>query len=140
MDPRAGSLLSRWVFDTGVWLELAFGGSASTKILEIPARGHEVFASPVSLAEIVSVLTRQGRQELVAPTLKRLRGLCRIPMPSEADFEEAGAIHAAERARHSDLALADALVLQLARALGATVLTTDGGLMNNQAGVRAKLT
>lgn len=123
-----------------MWLELGRNrteSEAARRILE-DAR-HQVYTSPVTLAEIVSVLLRKGARAKVSATLHRIRAMSSVSVLDEVLFENAGAVHAEERARQSNFSLADALILASARALSATLLTTDRGFVKNRQGVPVRL-
>ena len=99
---------------------------------------HEILTSPVTLAELVSVLERRGKGDAVHRTLGLVRRSSSVVPLLEADFERAGHVYARERAHHRDFGIADALILTQAHAHAAQILTTDKPLTRNQEGVRAR--
>lgn len=101
-----------------------FDGSEDARTIETKmSSATEVLTSVVSLAEVVSVTTRRKRPAEKA--VEVIMSNSRIAMPSSDDVIEAGLLHAKQKAESRNFSLADALVLQLARRVGARILTGD---------------
>jgi len=114
---------SKLVVDSWAWVEY-FGGSAIGKKVEAAfSEVDEIWTSAVSIAEIVSKYRRKNMDESRA--IEALYSLSRIGSPNREDAREAGRIHAELKAKLPSFGLADSFVLQLARKLGARVLTGD---------------
>jgi predicted nucleic acid-binding protein len=115
--------MSKLVVDTWAWLEY-LEGSESGKVVESKfAESEELWTSSVSLAELVSKYRRRGMSEEVA--VRAVTSLSRVREVDADDAVEAGRIHAEVKAKSPGFGLADAMVLQLARKVGARVLTGD---------------
>ncbi len=113
---------SKLVVDSWAWLELFSGSERGRKVDELLAAG-EAFTSVVSLSEVVSVSARRGR-----PTDDKvavIRSQSRVMAPSYDDAVEVGHLHAVTKKQSPNFSLSDAFVLQLAKKLGAKVLTGD---------------
>lgn len=114
---------AKLVVDSWAWVEY-FGGSAIGKKVEAAfSEVDEIWTSAVSIAEIVSKYRRKNVDESRA--IETLYSLSRIGSPNREDAREAGRIHAELKAKSPSFGLADSFVLQLARKLGAKVLTGD---------------
>lgn len=132
-------VLTRWIFDTGVWLH--YGSVEAVRLAADAARrgpSAEILAAPVSLAEAASVLVRRGQAARVERVIASIRETSRLIEAGPDEWVACGRIHAAERARHPDLSLADALILAVARSEKARLLTTDRVLAKNGSGVPTK--
>jgi predicted nucleic acid-binding protein len=140
LDARKGSVLSLWLIDTGVWLRIAAGADVVALLdsKRVPAK-DEVLASAITIAEVTSVLCRQGKRKDVGRLLGFLRRLSTIQPLTETGCEAAGFIHADERARTPNLSLADAIILAQAKSAGAVLVTTDATLARNRQRVRTRV-
>lgn len=129
----------RWLFDTGIWLNLADSSNVMEAVDSIRrSSASEILAAPVTLAESVSVLSRRGRQADGLALSRQIQQQARVPAMTVDLWERVGTIHAAERARVPDLRLADAMILAVASQESAKLLTTDRLLAGNTCGVKAK--
>jgi predicted nucleic acid-binding protein len=128
----------RWIFDTGIWLNHASHENVRRAVDQVRLRDPEILTSPVSIAEIIGVLTRRGHGNRTAAVVRLVRELSHVPEVPVSVWEDAGAIHAAERARVADLSLSDASILALARTESAWLLTTDAALVKNRSGVKCR--
>jgi len=101
-----------------------FNGSEQARIIETKlSLATEVLTSVVSLAEVASVITRRKRPAEKA--IEVIMSNSKIAVPSSEDAIEAGLLHAEQKAERRNFSLADAFVLQLARKVGAKILTGD---------------
>jgi predicted nucleic acid-binding protein len=115
--------MSKLVVDTWAWLEY-LEGSESGKVVDSKfAESEELWTSSVSLAELVSKYRRRGMSEEVA--VRAVTSLSRVREVDADNAVEAGRIHAEVKGKSPGFGLADAMVLQLARKVGARVLTGD---------------
>lgn len=126
------------MFDTGIWLHSAIE-SVRRETDAIRATGAEILTCPATFAEIISVLRRRGESERVPRLLDLVRQVSRVSSTDLDLWSDAGRIHAAERAKHPNLGLVDALILATALAEKARLLTTDRAVAGNSSGVKAKL-
>jgi predicted nucleic acid-binding protein len=114
--------MDKLVIDSWAWAEYLRGSEAGRKIRERISHGGELWTSVVSLTEIVSKYRREGLPEQTA--VEAIGSLSRFGTPDRGDAVEAGRIHAEVSSRSPNFGLADS-VLQLARKVGAKVLTGD---------------
>ena len=128
----------RWLFDSGIWLNHARNDAVRRAVDNVRQKDGDILTSPVSIAEMISVLHRRGMQEHAPALVRIVRELSTIATLDAAFWEETGKIHATERTRVADLSLADASILALARSKSAMLLTTDLALVKNRSGVRTK--
>jgi predicted nucleic acid-binding protein len=114
---------SRIVVDSWAWLEL-FRGSDSGRVVEkeISTAG-DVFTTAVSLAEVISAISRRNKPVSEAELV--IRSNSKIQVPSGEDAVETGLLHAQIKGKVPNFSLADAFALQCARSNGAKVLTGD---------------
>jgi PIN domain nuclease of toxin-antitoxin system len=115
--------MAKFVVDSWAWIEY-LGGSRHGKSVE--ARFNEasqLWTSTVTITEVVSKYRRKGMQEDVA--VRAITTLSRIVSPGLDDAVEAGKVHSETKAKVPNFSLSDAVVLQLARRVGAKVLTGD---------------
>ena len=115
--------MNKLVVDSWAWVEYLRGSEAGRKISERISQGDEMWTSVVSLTEIVSKYRRQGLSEQTA--VEAIGSLSKLGVPDRGDAVEAGRIHADVKAKSPNFRLADSFVLQLARKVGAKVLTGD---------------
>jgi len=109
--------------DSWAWMEL-FDGSKDARTIETKmSSATEILTSAVSLAEVVSVIKRRKRPADKA--VEVIMSNSRVAVPSSADAVEAGLLHGDQKEERRNFSLADAFVLQLARKVGAKVLTND---------------
>jgi len=109
--------------DSWAWIEL-FNGSEDARTIETRmSSAAKVLTSAVSLAEVASVTTQ--RQRPAEKAVEVIMSNSKIVVPSSEDAIEAGLLHAEQEAERRNFSLADAFVLQLARKVGAKILTGD---------------
>jgi predicted nucleic acid-binding protein len=111
------------VLDSWAWIELFSGSERGSRIDRELSKASEVFTSSVTLAEIVSASARRGRP--VEDKVLAVRGRSKVVSPSSEDSVGAGLLHAEVKQTSPNFSLADSFVLQLARKVGARVLTGD---------------
>ncbi len=114
---------SKVVLDAWAWLELFSGSEKGRAVDRRVSEAAQAYTSSVTLAEVVSVSARRGRT--TEDKIASIRSLPRIDLPSSDDAMQAGLLHAEVTKRITSFSLADAFVLQLARKVGAKVLTGD---------------
>ena len=115
--------MNKLVVDSWAWVEYLRGSEAGRKIRERISQGDEMWTSVVSLTEIVSKYRREGLSEQTA--VEAIGSLSKLGVPDRGDAVEAGRIHADVKSKSPNFGLADSFVLQLARKVGAKVLTGD---------------
>jgi predicted nucleic acid-binding protein len=115
--------MDKLVIDSWAWVEYLRGSEAGRKVSERISHEEELWTSVVSLTEIVSKYRREGLSEQTA--VEAISSLSRLGAPDRGDAAEAGRIHAEVRSKSPNFGLADSFVLQLARKVGAKVLTGD---------------
>lgn len=111
------------VVDSWAWIEYLDGSARGRKAEKSMQTASELWTSVVSVAEVVSKYRRAGRDEDDA--VRALTTLSKLGTPSLGDAREAGVIHSELKARIPNFSFADSFVLQLARKVGAKVLTGD---------------
>ena len=115
--------MNRLVVDSWAWVEYLRGSKAGRKISERISHGEELWTSVVSLTEIISKYRREGLSEQTA--VEAIGSLSKLGVPDRGDAVEAGRIHAEVKSKSPNFGLANSFVLQLARKVGAKVLTGD---------------
>ena len=113
---------TKLVLDSWAWLEL-FSGSEKGRQVDQELARSEPFTSVITLAEVVSVSLRRKRP--VEGKVAAIGSQSRVVSPSPEDAMEAGRLHAEAKRKAPNFSLADAFALQLARKVGAKVLTGD---------------
>jgi predicted nucleic acid-binding protein len=115
--------MTRYVVDSWAWIEYMDGSGLGRKVDKLISGNVEVWTSVVSLAELASKYSRKGMDR--RPVIDAVMTLSRLGVPDGEDAAEAGEIHAIEKRRSPNFSLPDSFVLQLARKIGAKVLTGD---------------
>ena len=111
------------VVDSWAWVEYLDGSASGKKADEALQTASELWTSAASVAEVVSKYRRSGRDE--EPAVRAITVLSKVGVPSLEDARQAGRIHAELKATAPNFSFADSFVLQLARKVGAKVLTGD---------------
>jgi predicted nucleic acid-binding protein len=115
--------LDRLVVDSWAWVEYLRGSETGRKVDARLVSTEDLWTSVVSLTEVVSKYRRERIAEQSA--IDAIGSLSRFGIPSRDDAVEAGRIHAEVKPKSPNFGLADSFVLQLARKIGAKVLTGD---------------
>jgi len=115
--------MSSYVVDSWAWLEYLDGTPTGARVRDVVEKDREIFTTAASLAEVVSVAKRRGKDHGEAAT--RVLSLSKFVSPDSQDAMEAGGLHAATKEKSRNFSLADAFALQLARKKSARVLTGD---------------
>lgn len=111
------------VIDSWAWIEYMQGSAAGKKVDSALTLGNEVWTSVLTIAEVVSKYRRKGMDD--TPILDAITTLSRVGVPDADDAAEAGRLQASTKKSSPNFGIADAFVLQLARKLGAKVVTGD---------------
>jgi predicted nucleic acid-binding protein len=104
-------------------MELFSGSERGMMVEEYISKAKSVFTTAISLAEVASAVER--RKKPAEKAYEIIQGNSRIVLPTAEDSVKAGKLHAEMKARTPNFGLADSFVLQLARKIGARVLTGD---------------
>jgi predicted nucleic acid-binding protein len=115
--------LDRLVVDSWAWVEYLRGSETGRKVDARLVSTEDLWTSVVSLTEVVSKYKRERIAE--QPAIEAIGSLSRFGVPNRDDAIEAGRIHAEVKSKSPNFGLADSFVLQLARKVGAKVLTGD---------------
>jgi len=115
--------MTKLVVDSWAWVEYLDGSAPGKKADEAMQGATELWTSVASVAEVVSKYRRKGRDE--GPAVMAMTSLSKIGVPDLEDARQAGRIHAEVKQGVPNFSFADAFVLQLARKVGAKVLTED---------------
>ncbi len=115
--------MDRLVVDSWAWVEYLRGSETGRRVDARLESTGDLWTSVVSLTEVVSKYRRERVPE--QPAIDAIGSLSRFGVPSRDDALEAGRIHAEVKLRSPNFGLADSFVLQLARKVGAKVLTGD---------------
>ena len=115
--------MDRLVVDSWAWVEYLRGSENGRKVDARLASTEDLWTSVVSLTEVVSKYRRERIAEQAA--IEAIGSLSRFGVPNRDDAIEAGRIHAEVKSKSPNFGLADSFVLQLARKVGAKVLTGD---------------
>lgn len=111
------------VVDSWAWVEYLDGSALGKRADEAMQDAPELWTSLASVAEVVSKYRRGGKDEGAAVTA--MTTLSKIGVPDLEDALQAGRIHAGIKPKVPNFSLADSFTLQLARKVGAKVLTGD---------------
>lgn len=112
----------RYVVDSWAWIEYFDGTKVGKRVDEITLNA-EAFTSAVTVAEVLSKSERQGKD--TARIFDFIASLSKI-INIDADLARAvGSLHARIKKDVPNFSLADAFALQLAKSVGAKVLTGD---------------
>jgi predicted nucleic acid-binding protein len=115
--------LGRLVVDSWAWVEYLRGSETGRRVDAKLVSTEDLWTSVVSLTEVVSKYRRERIAEQAA--IEAIGSLSRFGVPNRDDAIEAGRIHAEVKSKSPNFGLADSFVLQLARKVGARVLTGD---------------
>jgi predicted nucleic acid-binding protein len=115
--------LDRLVVDSWAWVEYLRGSETGRRVDAKLVSTEDLWTSVVSLTEVVSKYRRERIAEQAA--IEAIGSLSRFGVPNRDDAIEAGRIHAEVKSKSPNFGLADSFVLQLARKVGARVLTGD---------------
>jgi len=114
----------RFVIDAWAWMEYLDGSVKGKTVHDLTQNeDHEVFTSAVSLAEVLSKVLRQGKDQTVAK--EAVCQLSKIVVADEALASRAGELHAKIKRRTPNFSLGDSFVLATAGKISATVVTGD---------------
>ncbi|MDV3244439.1 MAG: PIN domain-containing protein [Nitrososphaerales archaeon] len=111
------------VLDAWAWVEYLGGTKAGERVKKIIEGQAEVWTSLITLSEVVSRVGRSGKDVRLAASA--ITTLSRLGAPDLEDATEAGILHSKLKPLRPNFSLADSYVLQLARKVGAKVLTGD---------------
>src|SRR3989338_5000784 len=121
--------MAEYVVDSWAWVEYLDGSQKGLKVKDLvesnPSRTH---TCSVSLAEVLSKFTRQGKDPELAWIA--IRGLSKIVSVDGELARRAAVLHAKMRERISDFGLADAFVMATAEKLDAKIVTGDPHFTN----------
>ena len=114
----------RYVIDAYSWIEYLIGSSSGEKVKAIiENNSNEIFTSALTVAEVMSVIKREGSDfEKAFDTMLSLSKVYEI---SAELSKMAGLLHAEMKRRIRDFGLADSFVLASARMLNAKIVTGD---------------
>lgn len=115
--------MTRLVVDSWAWVEYLDGSALGKRADEAMQGASELWTSLASVAEVTSKYRRSGKDE--GPAVAAMTTLSKIGVPNLEDALQAGRIHADVKPKVSNFSLADSFTLQLARKVGAKVLTGD---------------
>jgi len=115
--------MTRLVLDAWAWVEYLSGSESGRKVDEAIQGSQEIWVSVASVAEVASKYRRSGRDE--APAMRAITTVSKVGELGLEDAIQAGKIHAELKRKVPNFSLADSFVLQLARKVGARVLTGD---------------
>jgi predicted nucleic acid-binding protein len=129
--------LSKYVIDAWAWIEYLIGSKFGAKTNAILGdEVNEVYTCVITLAEVISKVSREGRDVKAACAL--LSGNSQLVNADEELSVEAGILHCEMRKTMKDFGLADAYVLATARKLKAKILTGDPHFKNVKEAVLIK--
>ncbi|MDV3277495.1 MAG: PIN domain-containing protein [Nitrososphaerales archaeon] len=115
--------MNKLVLDAWAWVEYLDGTKAGGRVREMIEGNAEVWTSLITLSEVVSRAGRSGKDGRVAASA--ITTLSRVGIPGLEDATQTGLLHSQLKPRRPNFSLADSYVLQLAKKLGAKVLTGD---------------
>lgn len=118
---------SEVVFDAWAWWEILHDTETGRRLRSkyVASDRWRVHTSAVTVHELASKLVRTGSEELVATLEAGLHLQSLVHPLTGSDARRAGRLHAELRGRRGDAGLIDALVLDLARRLGAPLISAD---------------
>lgn len=119
----------RYVADSYAWVEYLKGSEPGERVKEIiEDEGKSIFTSVLTIAEVISMLTRENADCEIA--YEYILSISRCVAIDEGFAKDAGRIHAQLRKKIKDFGLVDAFVLLLAKKLKAKILTGDEHFRN----------
>ncbi len=121
--------MSKYVLDSWSWIEYFEGSPKGERVKGIISdSGNEIFTHSISIAEIVSIAQRRGKD--VNQIWAAITNNSKILETSAEESKDVGITHAKVKSKNRNFSLADAFVLEAARKLGAKVLTGDADFKN----------
>ncbi len=116
--------MNSYVIDAWTWIEYLTGSTRGAKVKEIlEANETEVYTCAVTLGEVISKVTREGREVEAANDM--LLSNSQVVNVDEKLSLQAGLLHYEMRKQRKDFGLADAYVLATAKKLKAKIVTGD---------------
>jgi predicted nucleic acid-binding protein len=115
--------MPKFVIDAYAWIEYLGGTDAGRKVSAALENNDDIYTCAVTLAEVVSKVSRIGKDAKVAYDV--LLSNSRVVIIDEELSFQAGLLHCEMRKTAKDFGLADAYVLATARRLKSKILTGD---------------
>ncbi|MBI3032536.1 PIN domain-containing protein [Candidatus Woesearchaeota archaeon] len=119
--------MSKLIMDAYAWIEYLEGSPQGKQVHEL-IKIHEIITHEVTVAEVVSRITRKGLNGELA--YEAMKVLSKIMSTDPLFSKEVGLLHANLRKKISDFGLADAYVLYLAITSKGSVVTGDPHFKN----------
>jgi len=116
--------MPRYVVDASAWIEYFISSSRGEKAKKIiDDNQNEIFTSPITIAEIMSVVKREKRDH--KSVYETITSISQTFLVDDSFARDVGMLHADIRFKVKGFSLADAFVLLTARKLNARILTGD---------------
>ena len=116
--------MSRYVIDASAWIEYLRGSQLGEQVKGyIESKESEAFTPLLTIAEVVSVVRREGKDHEIA--YRHMLSLSKFLAMDPELCVEAGLFHATMRATIKDFGLADAFVFAAAKKIKAKIITKD---------------
>lgn len=113
----------KYIIDAYSWIEYLNGSEKGEKVNNILNSDNEIFVLSITIAEVISKVKRNGKDEKIAyeSIIKRAKIIETIPRIAK----EAGLLHAEMRKKFSQFGIVDALLIKTAKNIQAKILTGD---------------
>ncbi|HZX20574.1 MAG TPA: PIN domain-containing protein [archaeon] len=115
---------NNFLMDSSAWIEYLDAsplGAKVTKYLE--NKKYTIITPNIVTAEVISKAARKGKDAGIA--IQAIKTLSRESKENVRDYIKAGLSHAEMRKSHSNISLADAIILVLAEKNKAKIITKD---------------
>ena len=113
-----------YLIDSWAWIEYLVGTSFGEKAKTIIENtNNEIITCSITVAEIASIFTRQGRDFKKAYEI--IDSISGTYLVEDEISAEAGILHAEIRKKIKDFGLTDAYLLAIARKINAKIITGD---------------
>lgn len=113
----------KYIIDAYSWIEYLNGSEKGEKVDNILNSENEIFVLPITIAEVVSKVKRNDKDEKIAyeSIIKRAKIIETIPRVAK----EAGLLHAEMRKKFAQFGIVDALLIKTAKNIQAKIITGD---------------
>ena len=113
----------KYFVDSSAWIEYFNGSSIGEKVSKVLNSDNEIFILSINIGEVISFLKREDKNFHIAyeSMIKRSKIFDITPKIAK----DSGLLHAEKKKSGSGFSLADSMILNSARSIGARVLTKD---------------
>jgi len=113
----------KYFVDSSAWIEYLEGSSIGEQVWKLLSGDNEIFVSSINVAEVVSKVTRAGKDAKIA--FDSMISNSKVFDLKVDEAREAGLLHAEMKRKNKSFGLADAMILVSARKVGGKLVTKD---------------